>query len=116
MTLCAHARARARVQNVESLVVAKHGARLYAEVQQRVASQAAATIRALDAQSADANTFLPLVYDGWLTFSSRLILIRNVFLYLDRTYVRDTAGLKPIWCVLPHAHPNICTACAHWCA
>lgn len=28
-----------------------------------------------------------------------MVMIRNVFLYLDRTYVRDTPGTQSLWCV-----------------
>lgn len=47
----------------------------------------------------DVGSFLHQVQESWTTHCSQMVLIRNVFLYMDRTYVRDTQGVKPLWCV-----------------
>lgn len=47
----------------------------------------------------DVGSFLHQVQESWTTHCSQMVLIRNVFLYMDRTYVRDTQDVKPLWCV-----------------
>lgn len=51
----------------------------------------------------DAAAQLASAAAAWSTHCSQVLLIRNVFLYLDRTYVRETAGVQPLWCVASRA-------------
>ncbi|TPX64810.1 hypothetical protein CcCBS67573_g08297 [Chytriomyces confervae] len=41
--------------------------------------------------------FLDALNDEWLQFCRSQIMIRSIFLYLDRTYVIQTQGVKSIW-------------------
>jgi hypothetical protein len=45
----------------------------------------------------DVPTFLSAFNSVWTTHCSQVLMIRNVFLYLDRTFVRDTPGTRSLW-------------------
>jgi cullin-4 len=50
----------------------------------------------------DARTFLTRMQEAWSTHTSQMLMVRNVFIYLDRTYVRDSQGVKSLWDVGLH--------------
>lgn len=86
---------------IEDIVTAKQGALLYERLTQSIKANAAGVIRGLLAGggagvSGETTAFLGAVSASWATHCAQLLLIRNVFLYLDRTYVRDTPGAQPI--------------------
>ncbi|KAJ8329818.1 hypothetical protein O5D80_002012 [Batrachochytrium dendrobatidis] len=55
----------------------------------------------LDALKSNIHTsgcnILVAVNECWLRYCQQMMLIRSIFLYLDRTYVLQTASLKSIW-------------------
>ncbi|KAI8586877.1 ubiquitin-protein ligase, cullin 4 [Geranomyces variabilis] len=40
---------------------------------------------------------LQSVHSSWTSFCRQMLLIRSIFLYLDRTYVLQSAGLRSLW-------------------
>ena len=54
-------------------------------------------LQSLLGQTPDPEAFLNLVLRAWDDHCQQLLNIRNIFLYLDRAYVLQTAGLKSIW-------------------
>ncbi|TPX68598.1 hypothetical protein SpCBS45565_g03028 [Spizellomyces sp. 'palustris'] len=42
-------------------------------------------------------TILKIVHECWSNHCRQMILIRSIFLYLDRTYVLQTSGLRSLW-------------------
>jgi cullin 4 len=82
---------------VESLVLAKQGAKLYERLLAACEGHIASLVSAFVGLPHDARIFLSAVQKTWLSHSSQMVMIRNVFLYLDRTFVRDTVGTKSIW-------------------
>ncbi|KAL1924121.1 uncharacterized protein VTP21DRAFT_7156 [Calcarisporiella thermophila] len=45
----------------------------------------------------DNEVFLKTVKNYWLDHCRQMVLIRSIFLYLDRTYVLQTSGLSSLW-------------------
>ncbi|KAJ3176145.1 Cullin-4B [Geranomyces variabilis] len=43
------------------------------------------------------DSVLQSVHASWTSFCRQMILIRSIFLYLDRTYVLQSAGLRSLW-------------------
>ena len=83
---------------IEDVVTAKQGALLYERLSESIRANATVVIKGLlgSGTSQETVAFLASVSQAWSTHCSQLIMIRNVFLFLDRTYVRDTAGAQPI--------------------
>ena len=55
----------------------------------------------------DPAAFLAALHAAWVLHSNQNLLLKNVFLYLDTTYVRDTPGAKTIWCVAGSKDGNL---------
>ncbi len=53
--------------------------------------------RLAGAESTDPGIFLKMLNDTWLAHCRQMILIRSIFLYLDRKYVLQNAGVASIW-------------------
>ena len=86
-------------QAVTNLVIAKHGAALYAGLVAEIDAHVAAVLDGLLAVGAasDAAAFLAALQAAWALHTSQVTLVKNVFLYLDTTYIRDTPGAHTIW-------------------
>jgi hypothetical protein len=48
-------------------------------------------------RAADPVLFLALMDATWQDHCKQMLTIRSIFLYLDRTYVMQTAGVKSLW-------------------
>ena len=48
-------------------------------------------------QSCDGQQFLKRMHQLWNAHCDRMLMIRSIFLFLDRTYVPRNTGLLPIW-------------------
>ena len=85
-------------QAVEDLCVHNLGTKLYAQLQEECDQHARRTLDALAAWSSlDASAFLEPVSRTWASFCSQIILIRQIFLYLDRTHVLTSASARSIY-------------------
>lgn len=49
------------------------------------------------AESIDPGIFLKMMNDCWQSHCQQMILIRSIFLYLDRTYVLQNASIVSLW-------------------
>lgn len=85
---------------IQDVVAAREGGALYERLTESIRSNAAGRVRSLLTASAggagEAAAFLGAVSAAWSAHTTELVVIRNVFLTLDRTYVRETAGAVPI--------------------
>lgn len=108
---------------VEAAVIGKLGGAIYERLLDRVAAQVEALVGSLahssqvrerprlpalpctplhpplcaTARWQDPAAHLGAVQSTWALHCRQTVTVRNVFLYLDRTYVRDTAGARPLW-------------------
>lgn len=60
-------------------------------------SHARAEMESLQGQTPDCNAFLQLVDQKWQDHCSSMLTLRNVFLYLDRSFVLQMPSLRSIW-------------------
>lgn len=82
---------------VEDLCVHKMGAKLYDRLREECGSHARAEMESLQGQTPDCNAFLQLVDQKWQDHCSSMLTLRNVFLYLDRSFVLQMPSLRSIW-------------------
>lgn len=54
-------------------------------------------MESLQGQTPDCNAFLQLVDQKWQDHGASMLTLRNVFLYLDRSFVLQTPSLRSIW-------------------
>lgn len=54
-------------------------------------------MESLQGQTPDCNAFLQLVDQKWQDHCSSMLTLRNIFLYLDRSFVLQTPSLRSIW-------------------
>lgn len=47
----------------------------------------------------DKDVYLKQINDYWLSYCQQMIMIRSIFLYLDRTYVLQNPQICSIWYV-----------------
>jgi len=85
-------------QTVESLCIHKKGARLYERLAAECDVHVGASVAGLAAaRSLDATLFLERVRGVWTDHCSKMLTVRNIFLYLDRSYVIQTPAVQSIW-------------------
>jgi len=85
-------------QAVEDLCVHNMAGKLYSHLQEECDQHALRTLSQLSSwTSLDSVTFLDHVFRTWDSFCSQLLLIRQIFLYLDRTYVVASASAISIF-------------------
>eukprot|EP00026_Physarum_polycephalum_P002994 Phypoly_transcript_03003.p1 GENE.Phypoly_transcript_03003~~Phypoly_transcript_03003.p1 ORF type:complete len:794 (-),score=172.71 Phypoly_transcript_03003:221-2440(-) len=82
---------------VENLCYHKMAANLYAKLYQEVELHIKEELKKLFVQTSDNSVFLTLVDNCWQAHCSDMIMIRSIFLYLDRTYVIQTSGTRSLW-------------------
>ncbi|CAM9253342.1 unnamed protein product [Pylaiella littoralis] len=82
---------------VEDLCVHKMGAKLYDRLREECGSHTRKEMESLQGQTPDCNAFLQLVDQKWQDHCSSMLTLRNVFLYLDRSFVLQTPSLRSIW-------------------
>lgn len=74
-------------RRVEDLCVQGNAEWLYGQLQQECEGHAVRVLGSLAAVSQQDERFLELIEEKWNTYCSQLILIRHIFLYLDRTHL-----------------------------
>ncbi|KAK3844857.1 MAG: cullin-4B [Linnemannia gamsii] len=67
--------------------------RLKAEVERHVKT----VVESLNADQSEKESFLEHVHRAWTDHCRQLIMIRSIFLHLDRTFVLQTLGVSSIW-------------------
>ncbi|CAG8498901.1 7066_t:CDS:10 [Dentiscutata heterogama] len=80
----------------ENLCLHKMADRLYSRLQEECESHLLKEKEKLDCDNSDDEAFLQVVDQCWQAHCKQMGLIRNIFLYLDRTYVLQTPGISSI--------------------
>eukprot|EP00958_Prasinococcus_capsulatus_P024111 scaffold3731_cov381-Prasinococcus_capsulatus_cf.AAC.3 len=73
------------------------GPKLYGRLEAECEKYCAEKIEGLLNQSPDCDVYLNLVHTTWLDHCEQILTIRSIFLYLDRTYVKQTSGIRSLW-------------------
>ncbi|KAG0300704.1 Cullin-4, partial [Dissophora globulifera] len=81
----------------ENLCHQKYGDTLYKNLSSEIERHVHTVVEGLLANEADQDTFLEAVHAAWTDHCRQLIMIRSIFLYLDRTFVLQTLGVSSIW-------------------
>mmetsp|Transcript_1741 Transcript_1741/g.2670 ORF Transcript_1741/g.2670 Transcript_1741/m.2670 type:complete len:801 (+) Transcript_1741:58-2460(+) len=81
----------------EGLCLHKMAGNLYKRLQTECEEHISFKIRSLLGKTPDSIVFLGLVENTWQDHCNQMLTIRSIFLYLDRTYVIQTANIKSLW-------------------
>ena len=82
-------------RGVEDMCVQHMAARTYDKLQAECEAHVEASIEAL--QTPDTSAFLSLVHGCWSAHCEEMLTLRSIFLYLDRTYVMQSAARRSLW-------------------
>jgi len=83
---------------VEDLCTHKMAAATYARLEHECEQHTERALRQLaSASSSDPSAFLARVHGAWLDHCQQSLMIRSIFLVLDRTYPLQTAGVRSLW-------------------
>ena len=86
------------MQAVEDMCLHKMAARLYGNLQQVCDTHVGRTLDALAADAAvDAVRFLSQAVAVWNDHCEQMLMLRSIFLYLDRTFVISTSGVHSLF-------------------
>ncbi|KAI9206906.1 Cullin family-domain-containing protein [Polychytrium aggregatum] len=81
----------------EDMCHQKMSASLYSRLKEEFNRFVLEQLLQLQSSSTQGSAFLQTVEAVWLHFRDQALAIRGIFLYLDRTYVIQTPGIKSIW-------------------
>lgn len=84
-------------QAVENMCSHKMASQLYVNLTNLVEAHVKANIEQFLSESMDRQVFLKRMDDCWRAHCRQMIMIRSIFLYLDRTYVLQNPGIHSIW-------------------
>ncbi|KAI5712815.1 hypothetical protein M8J75_011392 [Diaphorina citri] len=84
-------------QAVENMCNHKMAASLYVNLKNLVKDHVQGSIIPLTADNTDKEIFLKDMNSCWQNHCRQMIMIRSIFLYLDRTYVLQTPSISSIW-------------------
>ncbi|MED6147472.1 Cullin-4, partial [Stylosanthes scabra] len=84
-------------QAVSDLCIYKMGGNLYQRIETECEAHISAALQSLVGQSPDLVVFLSLVERCWQDLCDQMLMIRGIALYLDRTYVKQTANVRSLW-------------------
>ncbi|XP_033220142.1 cullin-4A isoform X2 [Belonocnema kinseyi] len=84
-------------QAVENMCNHKMASTLYSNLTNLTESHVKANIEQFVAESMDRHIFLKKMNECWQSHCRQMIMIRSIFLYLDRTYVLQNSGISSIW-------------------
>ena len=81
----------------ENLCHQKYGDSLYKKLSAECERHVKDVLQTLLENNGAQDDFLEAVHTAWTKHCRQLIMIRSIFLYLDRTYVIQTLGVSSIW-------------------
>ncbi|KAG0046419.1 Cullin-4B, partial [Gryganskiella cystojenkinii] len=82
----------------ENLCHQKYGDALYKKLSAECERHVKGVVKTLlENQTTSQDEFLEAVHSAWTQHCRQLIMIRSIFLYLDRTFVLQTLGVTSIW-------------------
>lgn len=84
-------------QAVENMCNHKMASDLYSNLSRLTESHVRANVQQFLAESMDRLVFLKKMNDCWQSHCRQMIMIRSIFLYLDRTYVLQNPSVSSIW-------------------
>ncbi|KAF9580330.1 Cullin-4A, partial [Lunasporangiospora selenospora] len=84
-------------KTVENLCHQKYGDSLYKKLSAECESHVKSVVQGLLENTSDQGQFLEAVHKAWTDHCRQLIMIRSIFLYLDRSFVLHTLGVSSIW-------------------
>ncbi|XP_020936644.1 cullin-4B-like [Sus scrofa] len=84
-------------QSVENLCSYDLSANLYKQLKQLCENHIKVQIHQFREDSLDSDSFLKEMDRCWQNYGRQMIMIRNIFLFLDRTYVFQISMLSSIW-------------------
>lgn len=82
---------------VEDLCTHKMAAATYARLQEECERQTERSLRALVSGVSDPSAFLFAIHGVWNEHCQQSLMIRSIFLFLDRTYPLQTPGVRSLW-------------------
>eukprot|EP00271_Cylindrocystis_brebissonii_P008559 TRINITY_DN22947_c0_g1_i1.p1 TRINITY_DN22947_c0_g1~~TRINITY_DN22947_c0_g1_i1.p1 ORF type:complete len:827 (-),score=185.08 TRINITY_DN22947_c0_g1_i1:668-3148(-) len=82
---------------VEDLCLHRLAPRLYEQLQKVCEAHIVKSLSDLLGQSSDPVDFLGRVESCWQDHCDHMLMIRSIALYLDRTYVIQTTGVRSLW-------------------
>ncbi|XP_044010663.1 cullin-4A [Aphidius gifuensis] len=84
-------------QAVENMCNHKMAIKLYDNLRNLTEKHVRENVEQFLAESMDRFVFLKKMNDCWQSHCRQMIMIRSIFLYLDRTYVLQNSGVQSIW-------------------
>nr|CAG4644588.1 EOG090X01NX [Leptodora kindtii] len=84
-------------QAVQNLCSHNFAPQVYANLKSLTESHVQSNLVQFLAESIDPGIFLKMMNDCWQSHCQQMILIRSIFLYLDRTYVLQNASIVSLW-------------------
>ncbi|XP_071860494.1 cullin 4 isoform X1 [Bombus fervidus] len=84
-------------QAVENMCNHKMASTLYTKLTRLTEAHVQANIEQFLAESMDRHIFLKKMNECWQSHCRQMIMIRSIFLYLDRTYVLQNPSILSIW-------------------
>lgn len=73
------------------------GGNLYQRIEKECDVHISAALQSLVGQSPDLPSFLSLVDTCWQDLCDQILKIRDIALYLDRTYVKQSSNVRSLW-------------------
>uniref|UniRef100_T1PIM5 Cullin-4A n=1 Tax=Musca domestica TaxID=7370 RepID=T1PIM5_MUSDO len=84
-------------QAVENMCSHKMDAQLYTKLKDLTEAHVKRNVETFTGGSMDKLVFLKKINDWWLSYCQQMIMMRSIFLYLDRTYVLQNPTVQSIW-------------------
>ena len=84
-------------QAVENMCSHKMASTLYENLNELTESHVKANVEQFLAESMDRHIFLKKMNECWQSHCQQMIMIRSIFLYLDRTFVLQNPSISSIW-------------------
>ncbi|CAL1540669.1 unnamed protein product [Lymnaea stagnalis] len=84
-------------QAVENMCSYKMATGLYSQLMTRCQKHVRANLGQFLAETLDYEQFLKLIDNCWQNHCRQMIMIRSIFLFLDRTYVLQNSSILSIW-------------------
>lgn len=84
-------------QAVENMCSYKMASSLYTQLQSTCMKHVKASLQQFLGDTCDHEQFLKLMSNCWQAHCRQMIMIRSIFLFLDRTYVLQTNSILSIW-------------------
>ncbi|KAI9579580.1 cullin-4A isoform X1 [Glossina fuscipes] len=84
-------------QAVENMCSHKMDAQLYTKLKDLTEAHVKRNVETFTGGSMDKLVFLKKINNWWLSYCQQMIMMRSIFLYLDRTYVLQNPTVHSIW-------------------